>query len=117
MPEGETDSFLSVPFQTVQEVPDRMVTVPVRHDMKSFLDQLQGTDAIGPLAVQMDVVKVIVREGLAGASPVPSKRPYNIDPLCQLVEPYRTSQEWIIGQDQFCVRDTALYLTFLGHIQ
>ena len=60
---------------------------------------------------------IIVREGLAGASPVPSKRPYNIDPLCQLVEPYRTSQEWIIGQDQFCVRDTALYLTFLGHIQ
>ena len=41
--------------------------------MKSFLDQLQGTDAIGPLAVQMDVVKVIVCEGLAGASPVPSK--------------------------------------------
>ena len=53
VPEGKADPFLTVPFQTVQEVPDRMVAIPVCHDMKRFLNELQGTDTIGPLAVQI----------------------------------------------------------------
>ena len=81
MPEGVADSRLAVPFKAVQEVADRVEPVPVRYDVDRLFDQLLGSDPVGPFTVQMDVVKVIVREGLAGASPVPSKRLYDIDPL------------------------------------
>lgn len=114
---GVTDPGNTVPFQAVQEIPDRMVAVPVRNDMKCFFDHLQGTDAVGPFAVKMDVVKVVVREGLAGTATVPPERLHDIDPLRQLVEPDRSTKQRIIRQDQLRVRDTAFDLTLLGRFQ
>ena len=66
-----------------------MIAVPVRYDMDRFFDQLQGTDAIDSLAVQMDVIEVIVRERFARTAPIPPKRFYDIDSLCKFVEPDR----------------------------
>ena len=117
MSEGITDSQSAVPFQTVQEVADRMEPVPVRYDVDRFLDQLLGSDPIGPFAVKMDVVQVVVIQTRPGASTVPSEILHDIDPLCQLVVTDRLAEKGIIRQDRFCVCDQVPYLTFLRRFQ
>ena len=37
-----------------------MESVPVGHDVDRFLDQILGSDPIGPFAVKMDVVQVVM---------------------------------------------------------
>ena len=61
-----------------------MVSVPVRHRVDRFLDGLQGSDSVSPLAVVMDVVQVIVHQSLA-VTAFPSKILHDVDHLCQLV--------------------------------
>lgn len=116
MPEGVADSRLTVPFQTVQEIADRMERVPVGHDVDRFFDQVLGSDPIGPFTVQMDVVEVIIRE--PGSTPaLPSEILHDIDPLRQLVVTDRPAKERIIGQDRFGVCDAVFHLTFLRRFQ
>lgn len=103
MMEGITDSWCAIPFQAVQEIADRVEPVSVRYDVDRFFDQLLGSDAVGFLAVKMDVVHVVVFKPRPGASPVPSEWLYDIDPLCQFIEAYRPAEQWVIGQDRLRV--------------
>ena len=73
-----------------------MVAVPIRYDMDRFFDQLHGADTIRPLGVQMDVIKIIVCEGLSIASAIPPKRLHYIYSLRQLVETDSTFQHGIV---------------------
>ena len=116
MPEGIADSRLTIPFQTVQEIANRMESVPVGHDVDRLFDQVLGSDPVGPFAVQMDVVKVVVRE--PGSAPaLPSEILHDIDPLRQLVVADRAAKERVIGQDRFGVCDAVFHLTFLRRFQ
>ena len=116
MPEGVADSRLAIPFQTVQEITDRMERVPVGHDVDCFLDQILGSDPVGPFTVQMNVVKVVVSE--PGSAPTfPSEILYDIDPLRQLVVADGPAKERVIGQDRFGVCDAVFHLTFLRRFQ
>ena len=101
--EGIADSRLAVPFQAVQEIPDRMVGVAVRHDADCFLDKHFGSDPIGPVTVQMEVEDIVVCQGRAVAPALPAHRFHHIDPLCQLVIPDTLAEKRIIGQDHFRV--------------
>ena len=96
MLECKTHSLLTIPYQTIQEVSDRMVAVSVRCDMDRFFDQLHGAEAISPLAVQMDIVDVIVCAGLTIAGTFPSKLLHYIYSLCQLIETDSSFQDRIV---------------------
>ena len=106
-------SRLATPFQTIQEIPDRMVVISVSNDMESFFDYLQLRKAISPRTVKMDIVQIIVGKSIA-IFLIPSKILNDIYPLCQFVE---ADGKRIIRHHDFCVRDCPLYHTFVGCLQ
>lgn len=93
-----------------------MISVPVRHDVRGFIDQGKGTDAISLFAVQMDVLHIVVHQTRAVPSR-PADILHDIDPLCQLVKANRAAKERVIGQDRLGVCDTVPCLAFLGRFQ
>lgn len=117
MVEGITDSRRAVPFQTVQEIADRMEPVPARYDVDRFFDQLLGSDAVGLLEVKMDVVQVVIFKPRPGTSSVPSVQLYDIDPLRQFIEADCSAEQRIIGQDRLRVCDEVPDLPLVRYLQ
>ena len=103
MMERIADTLLTIPFQSVQEIPNRMKRILVCDNMHGFFNHLQGTNAIRSVTIQMDVVQIIIGQSISIEVPIPSQRFHDIHPLRQLIVTDRSFEKGITGQDRFYV--------------
>ena len=98
----------SIPFQTVQIVPDGMIAVLVGNDADSRFDFLFAGDAVFFHSAQ-NILHVGIVQGLAGARP--PHRLYNVDALAQQVQPDGIGKHMVVLQNRNAVLDRSLDLS------
>ena len=95
----------SIPFQTVQVVPDGVVAVFVGNDADGGFDFLFAGNAVF-LHPPQDIFHVGVAQGLAGAGP--AHRLYNVDAFAQQVQPDGICQHMVVLQNRDAVLNRPL---------
>ena len=98
----------SIPFQTVQIVPDGMIAVLVGNDADGGFNFLLAGNAVF-LHPTQDILHVGVAQRLAGAGP--AHRLYDVDALTQQVQPDGIGQHMVVLQNRDAVLDRPLDLS------
>ena len=102
------NSLCSIPFQTVQVVPDGMIAVLVGNDADGRFDFLLAGNTV-LLHPPQDIFHVRVVQRLAGAGP--AHRLYDVDALAQQVQPDGIGKHMVILQNRDAVLDRPLDFT------
>ena len=99
--------FRTVPFQAVQVIPDRMITILVGNNADGGFDLLFAGNAVFLHSAQ-NILHVGVVQGLAGAGPL--HRLYNVDALAQQVQADGIGKDMVVLQNRDAVLDRPLDL-------
>ena len=95
----------SIPFQTVQIVPDGMIAVLVGNNADGGFDLLLAENAV-LLHSPQDILHVSVVQRFTGTGP--AHRLYNVDALAQQVQPDGIGKHMVVLQNRDAVLDRPL---------
>ena len=105
------DALGSVPLQTVQIIPDRMVAVFIGYDLDCIFYFLFAGQSVVFFQIQKQIFHIHI--GQSGAGPFPSQRLHNIHPFGKNVVADCSTQQRVTLEHCQTVLDAVLHAAFL----